>query len=99
MLLFILLCHFFCKDDFTAGGFKIIRMTWANQTISRSSKQTTMLRVGTFIIITKVVEENERIRGQLENGNWISLKSTVDDRVWVEPMQKVSEIYKQRAFH
>ena len=39
--------------------------------------------------VTRVMEKDDRIRGQVEGGGWISIESTCKKRwVWAEPMSQ-----------
>jgi len=73
----------------STGVYRMIQNANARKTEFISSQKTREILKGEVIKIVKIIEikNDRRIRGQIDKGDWISLKDTLKGYVWVEKIE------------
>merc|ERR1719336_3731172 len=74
-------------NAFPPGYYKILINTWTTEGVSTTSRPKQNLDKDQIvqIIDVKVNQSEKRIRAELANGEWITLKKTDGDEYFVEP--------------
>ena len=77
------------RKEQTSGVYEIIADVCVDEGLSLSSKPQYKLAIGTFVQVVdiKASTEEERLRGRLESGGWISLLNTTNKKTWVRPLR------------
>lgn len=75
------------KEIYKSGIYEITIQTFSTQTVMKASKQMESYKVGELVRVVNVVEytKESRIRGQLDDSTWISLKAMDTGKRFVSP--------------
>jgi len=76
------------KEIFKPGVYEISIQTFSTQTVLKASKQMDSYKVGELVRVVNVVEyvKEQRIRGQLDDTTWVSLKASDTGKRFVSPV-------------
>ena len=87
--------YFFCfEDDWTPGKYTIIKKTFGSATEDKNSARKSGFEIGSQVTVVEVVEvpEQNRIRGKLANGSWISLTNTSNGNDFVKKVEELAGV-------